>query len=501
VPAKVEVMDYSQDLYTILGISPGASEEEIRQAYRQAARRFHPDANNAPGAAVLFKQIAAAYEVLSDRDRRIEYDSVRHDTVQPSALTVEYCLSRETLPRLSEPQLLYALVKVKPAVQDTLQADAPLNLGIVVDRSTSMKGERLNRVKSAAHSIIDETNDDDTISVVSFADRAEVVVPADHPTDRRAMKIAVSTMRAGGATAIYSGLTLGLEEIERNHHPRYVNHLILITDGRTFGDEDACLALAEEARDKGIGISGMGIGEDWNDQFMDDLASTTGGSSAYIASPGFVKRFLEERIRSLATAYAERARLTVAPTPDFHLDTVFRVTPHPIALTTRQQPIPLGAIDGVVSTRLLLQFYSTTAEIDAEGEVRLGRLCVSGDVLASQQRNTTTFADLYVRIGGADVEVPDEPPPAELIEALSKLTLHRLQDRARQALDEGNVPEATRRLELLATRLFESGHEDLAHSAMREARRVAHTQQLSGEGTKHLKYGTRALLLPSGGDQ
>jgi Ca-activated chloride channel family protein len=493
-------MDYSQDLYAALGVSPGASEEEIRQAYRQAARQFHPDANSAPGAAVLFRQLAAVYEILGDRARRSEYDSVRGDTVQPPALTVEYDLSREVMPYLSEPQLLYALIRIKPTTQLSLQADSPLNLAIVIDHSTSMKGERLDRVKSAAHRIIDETNDEDIISVVSFADRAKVVVPATYSTDHRALKVAISTIRAGGATAIYSGLALGLEEIERNCHPRYVNHLVLITDGRTFGDEDGCLALAEQARDKGIGISGMGIGEDWNDQFLDDLASITGGSSAYIASPGSVRLFLEERIRSLATAYAERARLTVAPTPNFHLDSAFRITPHPIALATRPQPIPLGAIDGVAPTRLLLQFYTTTAEVSDSDHVHFVRLCISGDVLGSQQRNTTVFADLHIRLGGPDVAIPDEPPPTELVEALSKLTLFRLQERARQALEEGDIAEATRRLELLATRLFESGHEELGQSAMREARRVAHTHQFSTEGTKHLKYGTRSLLLPSGGN-
>jgi Ca-activated chloride channel family protein len=493
-------MDYSQDLYAVLGVSPGASEEEIRQAYRQAARQFHPDANSAPGAAVLFKQLAAAYEILSDRAQRSEYDSVRRDTVQPPALSIDYSLSREILPYLSESQLLYALIKIRPTAQLTLQSDSPLNLAIVIDHSTSMKGPRLDRVKSAAHYIIDETNDEDIISVVSFADRAKVVVPATRATDRRALKVAVSTIRAGGATAIYSGLALGLEEIERNCHSRYVNHLVLITDGRTFGDEDACLTLAEQARDKGIGISGMGIGEDWNDQFLDDLASITGGSSAYIASPGAVRLFLEERIRSLATAYAERARLTVAPTPNFHFDSAFRINPHPISLATRPQPIPLGAIDGVAPTHLLLQFYTTTAEVSASDDVHFVRLCVSGDVLGSQQHITTAFANLHIRLGGPGVEVPDGPPPTELIEALSKLTLVRLQERARQALEAGDIAEATRRLELLATRLFESGHEELGQSAMREARRVAHTHQFSAEGTKHLKYGTRSLLLPSGGD-
>jgi Ca-activated chloride channel family protein len=88
----------------------------------------------------------------------------------------------------------------------------------------------------------------------------------------------------------------------------------------------------------------------------------------------------------------------------------------------------------------------------------------------------------------------EENPPPELLDALSRLMLYRLQDRARDALEEGNVIEATRRLEFLATRLFESGEEELGQAAMYEAQRVSQTQALSEEGAKRLKYGTRALF-------
>lgn len=88
-----------------------------------------------------------------------------------------------------------------------------------------------------------------------------------------------------------------------------------------------------------------------------------------------------------------------------------------------------------------------------------------------------------------------EDPPTAILDALSKLTLYRLQERARESLESGNVHEATRRLENLATRLLELGQGDLANQALSEARRVAHTSALSEQGSKNLKYQTRYLLL------
>lgn len=64
----------SKSLYTTLEISPGASEAEIKKAYRKLARQYHPDVNKDPKAEEKFKEINAAYEVLSDKEKRAKYD-------------------------------------------------------------------------------------------------------------------------------------------------------------------------------------------------------------------------------------------------------------------------------------------------------------------------------------------------------------------------------------------------------------------------------------------
>ena len=77
---------------------------------------------------------------------------------------------------------------------------------------------------------------------------------------------------------------------------------------------------------------------------------------------------------------------------------------------------------------------------------------------------------------------------------MGKLTLYRLQERAQEAVESGNVKEATRRLENLATRFLEHGQADLAQQALAEAQQVAATSALSDEGRKALKFQTRFLL-------
>ncbi|MBR0565632.1 J domain-containing protein [Azoarcus sp. L1K30] len=66
-----------RDPYDTLGVSPTATVDVIKTAYRKAARLYHPDKNPSPDAAARFREIQAAYELLSDETRRRDYDVVR----------------------------------------------------------------------------------------------------------------------------------------------------------------------------------------------------------------------------------------------------------------------------------------------------------------------------------------------------------------------------------------------------------------------------------------
>ena len=67
-----------RDYYEVLGLSKGASKDEIKKAYRKLARQYHPDVNNEPGADEKFKEISEAYEVLSDDEKKAHYDQFGH---------------------------------------------------------------------------------------------------------------------------------------------------------------------------------------------------------------------------------------------------------------------------------------------------------------------------------------------------------------------------------------------------------------------------------------
>lgn len=80
-----------KDYYKTLGISKGSNEEEIKKAYRRMALRFHPDKNKDANAEEKFKEIAEAYEVLSDPKKRAVYDQLGEEGKAKSDLSLCLC--------------------------------------------------------------------------------------------------------------------------------------------------------------------------------------------------------------------------------------------------------------------------------------------------------------------------------------------------------------------------------------------------------------------------
>lgn len=75
-------MAEKRDFYDVLGVSKDASQDEIKKAYRRLSKKYHPDLNDSPDADAKFKEVAEAYETLSDESKRSNYDQFGHSTLR-----------------------------------------------------------------------------------------------------------------------------------------------------------------------------------------------------------------------------------------------------------------------------------------------------------------------------------------------------------------------------------------------------------------------------------
>jgi Ca-activated chloride channel family protein len=486
-------MSWDKNPYVILGLASDATTEDVRAAYRRISSWLSAEGNQSAATVRQLEDLNTAFEILSDSLRRRTYDERnRMDAADTEpAFQLKIVPSKQHVGQLAEPQVVYLLTDIYPEARVApTEQNANLNLTLVLDRSNSMNGTRMEKVKIASHQIIENMGPQDVISVISFADRAETIIPATYVNDRPALKARISMISPAGGTEIYQGLNAGVKQNMTFLGPRMVNHIILLTDGHTFGDQDQCLDLAKSAAKQGIGISAMGLGNDWNDEFLDELASKTGGNTMYINSASAVVHFLNDHVRSLENIFADRMYLAVAPASNVEIESAFKLSPHPQPLQVEDGIIPLGALQYHRPISVLLQFQ-LPGNMN-EGYQYIARLDVTGDIISNRSQSFQDIADFSVEVR---TELVHEDPPAVILDALSKLTLYHLQERAQSALATGNIEQATQRLQNLATRLLAMGQDDLATQALSEARRVAHTSALSDKGKKALKYQTRYLLL------
>jgi Ca-activated chloride channel family protein len=484
---------YLDNFYSRLGISQFATPDEIRSAYHQAAQKFHPDANQEPGSTEVFLQIQEAYETLSDPKKRETYDKILPDDLQtPKDLLINTIYSREILSISDMPQLVYVLVNMTAIPQSndgTSSKTPPMNLCLVLDTSTSMSGRRLDAVKETATKIIHALKPEDVLSIVTFNDRAEVIAPATHAQNKSMLESRVSVIHTGGGTEIGQGLHTGLRELSHHLNDAHHNHLILITDGRTYGDEEQCLTMADEAALNGITINPLGIGSKWSDNFLDELASKTGGSSEYAVNPQVIKSFLDSKFGQISRNYANNVTLEPHIPSNVQLRYAFRLSPDAGSLKIGDN-IPLGDISLDHSLSILIEFV-VDSTLEAQDDLILadGKLQM---VVPSEPIPKTALRFTLSRKVAEDPEV--EPPPKILVRAMSRLSLYRMQEKAQQELNDGQIDQATQRLKHLSQNLLASGEAELAHTVLLEIESMERTQTLSESAQKQIKYGTRALV-------
>jgi Ca-activated chloride channel family protein len=290
-------------------------------------------------------------------------------TSQPK-IHIERMMYRSSIAVSGESAASYALIKLIPAGAGGSTKPLPLNLALVLDVSGSMYEEdgtgdsRLHRIQEAAHSAVGKLKPEDRLAIVAFAHDCQVVLPSTAMTDRAAIEDVISRIDRfevdPGGTAMDQGIRMGLAEVEKHHGSGMLSQLVVLTDGETSG-EQTCRQYAQEAAQKKIHFNVIGVGTEWNQNLIKDLAKLAEGDWGYIDvnDAAAATRVFVEQFASLATAGFLNVEMRLKAMKDIKIKRVRQVVPDikELPLTEpeeRTHLASLGTLDKDNSTRYIL---------------------------------------------------------------------------------------------------------------------------------------------------
>ncbi len=448
-------------------------------------------------------------------------------------------LNVDAVPASEGPRLIYLLVDLRPGL-NSQPLEAPVNMAIVLDVSESMRLPVLTqeqfqelaaaghvqqtisdgvpvwtfksipeRIRSAAPSNLEAVQASiaqaarhfqagDRISLIAFADRAEVLLTGVTGSESRRVLDAIaalSSIQLGDETNLAAGLQAGIDEIGRERIAGAVNRALILTDGFTR-EPERVQELAKQAREAGIAVSTLGIGTEFNEKLLVDVADASLGNAYFARLPQEIPPAFGQELAAVQAVTMRDMEVEIKYSAGVEIRRTYRVRPA-IALVQeerhgeRSTSIQMGDLDPANPPALLIELIVPTQQ---KGSFRIARVSAT-HAGTDGTRSVAASTDLLLNYTTAKGRI--EPNPA-VMNTVERVSAYVLQTRALDDMMLGNTAAATQKLRAAATRLLTVGETDLADAVEAEAARVERGGQLSPEGAKELRYATRRLTQKLG---
>ena len=227
------------------------------------------------------------------------------------------------------------LVELAAPASDASGARPPSTLEVVLDRSGSMAGERLDAAKRGLLTLIDRLAPSDSFGLVTFDDEVQVVVPAGPLDDKALVRALIESVTDGATTNLSGGLLRGVREARRVKGDGGAT-LLLVSDGHAnvgLTDWGALEQVAATARRAGVTVSTIGVGLGYDEELMAAIARGGAGNTHFAEEADAAGTALAAEVEGLLEQVAQAAVLTVRPGDAVRSVSLFN-------------DLPVAAIDG-----------------------------------------------------------------------------------------------------------------------------------------------------------
>jgi len=203
---------------------------------------------------------------------------------------------------------------------------APVNLAVVIDRSGSMYGQKLEQAKQAAKHLVRQLRESDRLTLINYGSdvRTLSALAATGPNQSRMLQF-IDAIRDEGGTNIGAALATAEQQVHSGVGDYKVNRVILITDGQpTEGMTDgrALVGLVQRIRAEGINVSAIGVGADFNENLLQQFAEYGAGSYGFLEDTSQLATLFQRDLQQAGTTVARNVALSVELPPGVELQEV-----------------------------------------------------------------------------------------------------------------------------------------------------------------------------------
>jgi Ca-activated chloride channel family protein len=321
-----------------------------------------------------------------------------------------------------------------------------LNIAAVIDRSGSMEGDKLAYAKESVRVLLDQLAPKDSFSLVAFDDQVLPLVESSRSADRTAVKEIVDQIDVGGSTNLSGGWIKGIELVSRSARKDTVNAVLLLTDGQAnsgITDHDKLVGMGESTNnEKSIRTSCMGLGADFQEDLLRDIATAAGGRFHYIESPEDAPEVFNEELGGLLAVVAQNIEVELRFADG--ITGVAQLTGHPWKTDGNTSRLIIGDFGaGQVKHVLLVAELPAIADLTdvllASMEMKYAQVENDNIQIKSQKQ------DLVVRV--SDSTTPDEPADPEVLLHIGIQRAAQARKDAVHQMDEGDLDGAAKVLE------------------------------------------------------
>ena len=334
---------------------------------------------------------------------------------------------------------LTLLVELTAPTTTAATTRQPATLQVVLDRSGSMAGDRLEGAKSALIALVDRLDPADNLGVLAFDDDTQIVVPAGPLTSKTAVKHAIATVDAGGSTDLSSGYLRGLQEAQRVAGPTGAT-LLLVSDGHAnagITDPGQLGQVATRARSKNVTTSTLGFGLGYDERLLAALARGGAGNELFAEEADTAVALISGEVDGLLTQVAQAASLRLTWTD--HVAGISVLNDLPVVGLPDGAMLELGSFYAGETRRLLVKL--DVPGIPALGLTQVATLEFTHVSLPDLVQHTTTVP-VMVNVVPGDQAAGRIPDPKVRSEELFQQTQQAKRESS-SLLSRGLVGEAS----------------------------------------------------------